>query len=146
MELSASDYELRNSWRAKALLCSSGKTHIVLLSILADAYDDLIFLLKAIYPGFQGIGPPSLVSSGRINWSGKIIAKYAGTDGTIRWAPLYKSEIHLRDEFRKFADRLQLNDAERVELFGAIGVWLNSDLRLDPNMDPRDPDAKRLVH
>lgn len=143
-----SSQELRESWRGRALEATKGtRTFAVILSILADSYDlEMWPLLSAVFPGFRGVGPPSLVSSGRVAKSGRIIAMIAFSDGYVRWTPLYKSEIHLRDEFRKLADRLQLNDVDRQEMFGAIQRWLSSDLRLDPYMDPRDPDAKRLVH
>jgi hypothetical protein len=31
-------------------------------------------------------------------------------------------------------------------MFAAVKRWVVADRRLDPNMDPQDPDAKRLVH
>jgi hypothetical protein len=50
----------------------------------------------------------------------------------------------MRDAFRRLADRLKLNDADRIELFKCVQRWVVADRRLDPTFDPKDPDAKRL--
>ena len=55
------------------------------------------------------------------------------------------SELALRNDFRRLADKIKLSDADRVELFAAVKNWVVADRRLDPTMDPKDPDAKRLV-
>jgi hypothetical protein len=65
-------------------------------------------------------------------------------DGTEKWEVLYRNEVALRNDFRQLADRLKLNDADRIELFAAVKNWVVADRRLDPTMDPKDPDAKRL--
>ncbi len=138
---------LRESWRGRALRTASHKTFAVLLSVLADSYDDeMYFLLRAVFPGFTSIQPPFLISSGRVAKSGRVIAKCVDKSGTIFWAKLYRNEVELRDDFRKLADKLQMDDIERQEMFAAIRRWVVADFRLDPNMDPMDPDAKRLVH
>jgi hypothetical protein len=46
---------------------------------------------------------------------------------------------------RRLADRLKLSDQERLEFFTCVKRWLVADLRLDPTMDPMDPDAKHLT-
>ena len=35
---------------------------------------------------------------------------------------------------------------DRIEMFTALRNWIVADFRLDPTMDPSDPDARRLVH
>ena len=57
---------------------------------------------------------------------------------------LYRSEMSLRNDFRRLADQLKLCDEDRVELFAAVQRWVVADRRLDPLMDPKDPDARRL--
>jgi hypothetical protein len=67
-------------------------------------------------------------------------------DGTIsKNVGLYRNTLKLRDAFRRLADRLKLDDQERLEMFSALKRWVVCDYRLDPTMDPQDPDAKRLV-
>jgi hypothetical protein len=58
---------------------------------------------------------------------------------------LYADELELRDEFRRLADQAKLADDERIEMFAAIRNWIIADYRLDPTMDPADPDARHLV-
>jgi hypothetical protein len=41
---------------------------------------------------------------------------------------------------------MHFRDKERIEFFEMVKLWLAADERLDPNMNPNDPDAKRLVH
>jgi hypothetical protein len=50
----------------------------------------------------------------------------------------------MRDAFRRLADHVKLNDPERIELFKYAQRWVVADRRLDPTLDPQDPDARRL--
>jgi hypothetical protein len=58
---------------------------------------------------------------------------------------MYLTDIAYRDDMRRLADRLKLTDQERLEFFTCVKRWLVADHRLDPTMDPADPDAKRLT-
>lgn len=138
--------DIASSWQAKALAAAEGKTGAVMLSVLAHNFEDqLMRICRAI--GFSTFLPaPYLESAGRVAKNGSVIAKVRGRDGVLRWQRLYRNEIQLRDDFRRLADRLRLADADRVELFDAVKRWIVADRRLDPTMDPKDPDAKRLVN
>ena len=142
------EFDLMATWQARTLRAATGKTGAVLLSVLAHNYDDqLLTLLKVAFPGFTSIAAPFLCSAGRVAKSGAIVADMVHADGRIsRRAPLYHNEIELRDDFRRLADELKLDDTDREQLFGAVQKWVVADHRLDPAMDPKDPDAKRLVH
>ena len=139
-------FDLMATWQARTLQAATGKTGAVLLSVLAHCYDEqLLTLLKAVYPGFTSIAAPFLCSAGRIAKSGAIVADLIGPDGrTHKNRVFYRSELELRDDFRKLADRIQLNDSDREQLFIAVRKWVVADRRLDPTMDPKDPDAKRF--
>lgn len=144
--------ELRDTWQVRALVQSKNE-HVgfVLLSVLGDAYGDprddrLALFLKVAFPGFKGINPPALCSSGKIGKSGQIVADVAYKHGRVRNVVLYASETALRDDFRRLADQLKLNDFDRIEMFKCVQKWVVADTRLDPTFDPQDPDAKRLVH
>jgi hypothetical protein len=77
--------------------------------------------------------------------SGQIVADVVTTDGQIvKDAKVFDSEIQMRDAFRRLADRMKLSDSDRVEMFKCVQRWVVADRRLDPNFDPKDPDAKRL--
>lgn len=145
-------FDLRATWQARVLLAAQAKNEGVIaavaLSVLAHNYDEALqVLLKVLFPGFESITPPFLCSAGKVDKSGAVVADLVARAGVItRNYRLYRDEIALRDDFRRLADKLKLSDADRVELFGAVKRWVVADRRLDPNMDPMDPDAKRLLN
>lgn len=139
---------LRASWQGRALMFVRGTPQLktVLLSLLADNYDDTLpFLLAAAYGDF-GIRAPFYCSNPKIDKRGFIVADLIGTDGhKYTNAVIFLSEQQMQDVFRRLADRLKLSDADRIDIFVAVRHWIKADQRLDPTMDRRDPDAKRLV-
>jgi hypothetical protein len=145
-------FDLRASWQARVLLAAQEKTDGVIgavaLSVLAHNYDEAMpVLMQVLFPGFESIKPPFLCSAGRVDKGGAVVADLAEKSGQIvKNYRLYPNEIALRDDFRRLADQLKLPDSDRVELFAAVKRWVVADRRLDPTMDPQDPDAKRLVH
>jgi hypothetical protein len=136
---------VRQTWQARCLLAAEGKTGAVLLSILAHNFEErLMFICRAI--GFSSYLPaPFLTSAATIEKNGAVVAKMMCRDGRERRRALYASERDLRDDFRRLADRVKLSDTSREQLFLAIKNWVVADRRLDPTMDPKDPDAKRLT-
>lgn len=143
-------FDLRGSWQAKVLINSTGTTFAVVMSVLAHNFcEAMTTLLRVVIPAWDGtpIGP-YLTTAGKVAKNGTIVADVVfPKSGRIeKDAVLYLSEIHLRDDMRRLADKLKLVDEDRAAFFTAIRNWLVADRRLDPNLDPRDPDAKRLVH
>lgn len=140
--------DLRETWQARALVATRGKTGAVLLSVLAHNFDDAMpTLLRVVFPGFTSITAPFLCSAGRVAKSGAIVADVVQRDGRIdKKAVIFGSEREMEREFRYLADRLKLSDRDRVQMFAALKNWVVADHRLDPTFDPKDPDAKRLVH
>jgi predicted O-methyltransferase YrrM len=140
-------FDLRGSWQARALAQTSGPARMVVLSVLAHTLDEATFTLCAVvFPDFDGsLKPPFLTSAAKIDKRGAIVADMVDERGRIhKDLVLFPTEIALRDAFRKLADRLKLNDADRVEMFKYAQRWVVADRRLDPNFDRRDPDAKRI--
>jgi hypothetical protein len=139
--------ELRQSWQGRALAAASDKTGAVVLSVLAHNFDDAMpILLRAVFPGFTSIAAPFLISAGKVAKTGHVCADVARKDGKIaRMTVLYRDVRALQNDFRRLADRCRLSDGDRNALFGAVKRWLVCDYRLDPTMDPRDPDARRLT-
>jgi hypothetical protein len=145
-------FDIRDTWQARVLVAAQQKMEGVIgavtLSVLAHNYDDAMLpLLQCVFPGFQSIRPPFLCTAGKVDKTGAVVANLVERSGKIVknfW--LYRDEIALRDDFRRLADELKLNDSDRVELFAAVKRWVVADRRLDPLMDPKDPEAKRLVH
>lgn len=140
--------DLRASWQVRALIETQHKhIGVVLLSVLAHTYDEAMFVvMRVAFPGFTSIVPPFLCTAGKIAKTGAVIADVVQRNGTItKNTVLYKNDKKLRDDFRRLADKLRLGDQDRLELFSALRRWIVCDYRLDPTMDPQDPDAKRLV-
>ena len=140
-------FDIRDSWQARVLARSTGTDRMVVLSVLAHNYEEaLLALCAVIFPDFDRFLPaPYLISAGRIDKGGRVVAKVMGRDGITREQSLYRNEIQLRDAFRQLADIVKLSDADRIEMFAAVKNWVVADRRLDPTMDPKDPDAKRLI-
>lgn len=143
-------FDLRASWQCRALGHAKGRTFAVLMSVLAHTYDEaLLVLLQVLIPDYDGraLGP-FLSTAGKIDRTGAIVADVVDPKtGTIeKDAVLYVTEIHLRDDFRRLADELKLNDDYRIELFKCVQRWVVADRRLDPTFDRKDPDARRLVN
>jgi len=141
--------ELRDSWQAKLLRTARAnryydKTAMVLLSVLATSYDEMMLPLLHII-GLVEPPLPCLVTSGKIAKSGAIFATVMFEHGKENRV-LYEDEIELRDSFRRLADRAMVHGDERAEMFTAIRNWLVADYRLNPTMDPMDPDARRSLH
>jgi len=140
--------DLRDTWQGRAL--KAGKRHplgSVVLSMIAHTWETehVLCLLKAVFPEFTAIKAPFLCSAGSIDKAGRIYATAVMADGQTRGnVVLFSSEIDMRDQFRKFADRIRLTDKEREQMFICLRKWVVADFRLDPNMNPADPDAKRL--
>jgi hypothetical protein len=138
--------ELRETWQAKVLLGTSDHMHMCVLSVIAHNFDDaMMTLLTAVYgsPWIQG---PFLCTAARILKSGQIVADVITPDGRIlKWVRLFPGERAMERDFRMLADRLKLDDADRRGLFACVRRWVVCDYRIDPNMNPADPDAKRLV-
>lgn len=160
LDLRRQAQDLRGTWQARVLAAAliegeytapRDKIGMCLLSVLSHNYGDprhdaLPVLLRVVFPQYQSIGAPFLCSAARIAKSGHIMADLITKDGRrIRNQALFRSTRAMEREFRLFADRLGMEDGERVELFAAVARWVVCDYRLDPNMDPADPDARRLT-
>lgn len=139
--------EIGEMWQAKVLRAAEDKIYLVVLSILADAFDDAMpVLMRVVYPGFISIVPPFLVSSGKIVKTGHVCADMIMKDGRIeKLVKLFRNELEFERDMRRLADQAELSDDDRRQFFIAANKWIVCDYRLDPNMDRRDPDAKRLT-
>lgn len=140
--------QLRQSWPGRALEFARGNLQLrtALMSLLADNYDEALpFLLAAIFDEWT-IKAPFYCSNPKINKAGCIIADLVMPDGLLyKDAIIFRSERQMEKIFRRLADKLKLSDTDRSDMFAAIRHWVKADQRLDPSMDRRDPDAKRLV-
>lgn len=145
--------ELRNSWQGRVLAAATGRMAVVVPSVLSHTYEDAMpTLFNAVLPpawdrAKQSIRTPFLTSIGKINKRGQIVANAMLNDFELpqRDVVVFANTLDFQSEFRLLADRLKLCDADRIELFKVANRWLAADQRLDPAMDPADPDARRLT-
>lgn len=141
--------ELRQSWQGRALALTeiaAPKLCRVLMSVLADNYDETMpFLLHAVF-GSAAVTAPFLCTSPKLNKAGRVVADLITKYGTKQKNfVVFDDETQMEGIFRKLADQLKLSDAERIDLFIALRFWVKADQRLDPTFDRRDPDARRMV-
>lgn len=120
----------------------------VLLSIIAHTYEAVSVdaILTLLDPTFDGtLSLPGLSTAAKISKTGAIVADVIDRSGLIhKDEVIFVNETQMRDAFRSLADRITLNDQDRTEFFKCVQRWVVADRRLDPNFDPRDPDARRL--
>jgi hypothetical protein len=136
--------DLADTWQGRCVMAARGRTAMVLMSVLCHSYENgARYLYDLLMPG--KVMAPYLESCGRIAKNGTVVARVRGRNARLTEEVIFMNEIALRDEFRRLADQLKLCDADRIELFGAVKNWVVADRRLDPTMDPKDPDAKRFV-
>jgi hypothetical protein len=139
---------LRESGQGR-LLCATRYRPLgaVVLSVIAHSDDEAMEpLLHAVFPDFIGLKPPGLCSAAKIDKTGIIVADIIRSDGIrILNAALFKDEAQMQGAFRRLADDIKLNDADRIEFFRYAQKWIVADRRLDPTMNPHDPDAKRYA-
>lgn len=150
--------DLEGSWQCrllrKKLVCNGGVARprdligACILSVVSHNYDEALpVLLRVALPGFTGIGAPFFCSSARIARTGDVMVDMISKDGRrVKNQGIFTSSRKLQSAFRRFADEMALGDRDRVELFEALKRWVVCDYRLDPAMNPADPDARRLVH
>lgn len=142
--------DLCQSWQGRMLRLTQGtEMGVPVLSMMGHAYDAEVLqvLLCAVFPGFRSISLPFLSSAAKIDKSGRIVADVIDRqERCIKDQPIFRSLGNLKSKCRRLADKMKLTDAERIEFFTIIKRWVVADMRLDPNLDPRDPGARRLVH
>jgi hypothetical protein len=144
--------DLRAMWQGRVLAAAEGRMMVAVASMLAHSYDlAMPILLRVVQPKCwdgmkQSLRTPFLCSCGKVAKNGTIVADViVAEDQPPVSKVLFSDTRDFEYELRKLADRLKLSDAERVEFFKVAKNWVVADTRLDPTMDPRDPDAKRLT-
>lgn len=141
--------ELQASWQGRALAWTGGRGNLaaVLMSLFADSDDEAFpFLMRAVFPEWRGVLCPFICSSPKIDKAGRIVADVALRGGQkVKDYTIFNDETQMESVFRRLADRLKFDDSDRIALFDSVRAWVKADMRLDPAMDRRDPDAKRLT-
>lgn len=136
MPLPRETEEMRHNWRGRLLAGAHGRLGAVAMSVVAHDLKDAIAmktLLQTVFPGYEGISMPFLVTCGKISRQGRVYAQVMVDFGITRTLVLFESEHDLESDFRKLADELRFSDDDRVAMFAALKNWIVADFRLDPN-------------
>ena len=139
----------RASWQGRLIAATRYRPlGAVVMSVVAHSDDEAMEeLLHAVFDDFAGLRPPGLCSAGKIDRTGAIVADIIRPDGIrLLNAAIFKDEAQMEGAFRRLADDQQLNDDDRIELFRYAQKWIVADRRLDPTMNPHDPDARRFLN
>lgn len=125
--------ELRDTWQARVLAAAKGKTWRVAVAALAmDEPAKIPYLFNAIYHGFKDVERPFLAGYAVITKAGKVICGVvrSGSD-SYDYDVIYDSEDEMIGEFRRLADVLKLDDADRAALFEVLRKWVAADQRIN---------------
>ena len=128
--------KLRDKWQARILAETNGRAFVVALAIIAKRWPEATeILLRVVFENFRDIARPFITSHATVQKNGKVVAIVAPRIGVPRWQIIYDSEAEMVKEFRDIADRLKLDDAERVEMTETLKRWIAADRRVDVNGD-----------
>lgn len=104
------------SWKARALIATRGNQSqlgAILIAILGRAPDH----------------PPRFGSGAVITSDGYVLAHFQDIRGEWHAGAFVSSVDELVGNFRGLADHLKLSDAERVEMFNELRMWITTDER-----------------
>lgn len=132
--------DLRNTWQARCLAETKGKEAAVVLAVLFHNYlPAMQILMRVVFPtapiarnGWVEISLPFYYGGAMIDKGGHIGCGMVTRDRRkIPNARIFDREAQLVSMFRKLADRLKLNDADRTEMTEAVKRWVVRDMRVN---------------
>ena len=125
--------EMRDMWQSRVLVAAEPLQRAIIVRMFVAAYKDAIkVLLAATFPGFRDLGLPQVIGHAKIAPSGRVIADVLEKNQRVRTHILYDSQDAMRADFGRLADKLKLDDFDRIELFTMLQRWVVADLRVDP--------------
>lgn len=125
--------EIAAMWQTRALHASTGKMQHVLFRAMANEYTGVtskswVLLLSIIIPNFNP-DQPFLDGHAKIMQSGRVVSEVFYR-GDRRLQVVYQNKDEFISEMRRLADRLKLNDVDRVAMFALLGKWIVADYRV----------------
>lgn len=136
--------DLRQTWQGRLMRAMAwsniagivrpkDKMAAIVLSMLAHSYEAGMWPLMIVtFPGFVSIVPPFVITCAKISRQGRVYLDMTTKGYDVIRVIAFASEREMEGEFRKLADLLKLNDADRREMFGAVKRWIVADYRIDP--------------
>lgn len=124
--------QLRETWQCRVLQHAKDRAFYVMLAALCAEYHvGVKILLSAAHPGFSDIKPPLLAGYATIAPDGSIWCYLIDEERNLKAVGVYQNEHKLAYEMRKLADKLKLNDRERLDMFTVVEKWIVQDQRID---------------
>lgn len=123
--------DLRDTWQARCLAEAKGKTAAVVLIVLCMSYSTAVKTLLRVVFNQRDIQRPFFASGAEIQLSGKLVCDIVEKSGITHPVVVYESTDELNRDMRDLADRLKLNDKDRLEFTAAIQRWVVADHRVD---------------
>jgi len=129
--------EIMATWQIRALRETRGKLQQVLFRAMANEYTAITeqtwrTLLKMINPDFTDAPLPGLIGYAQVLPSGRVVSEVlVDRYGTRQLQAIYRNKDEFVSEMRRLADRLKLNDVDRVTMFALLAKWITVDHRLD---------------
>lgn len=125
--------ELRDMWQSRVLTSSEGVQRAIITRMFIHAYKDAVkTLFRATFPGFRDLTLPQIVGLARVEPSGRVTADVWEKTGRRCFKILYDSQDAMRADFGRLADKIKLNDFDRIELFQMLQGFVVADMRVDP--------------
>ena len=127
--------ELAAMWQLKAMAWTfknSPKLFAILLRVLANEYTAVTHNTWAvILRGMTGTPdlPGNIVLQGyaRVEPSGRVTTIATTRDGEVFRMALYRNKYAFVSDMRRIADKLKLNDGDRIAMFDVLKGWITED-------------------
>lgn len=124
--------QLRVGWQCQCLRGARGRVGAVIMAVLFNEYaDHMPVLLRVAFPGFIDIALPQFTGCAAIAKNGKVICGLIDRDRNKRVEVVYDSDDEMVGDMRRLADRLKLNDTDRIALMAAVKRWVVMDARVN---------------
>lgn len=130
-------HQIAATWQARCLRASSGKFAAVMMSIFFWVYDEqAAYLMWSVYGRSKDLQFPFFTGGATVVNSGQVVCDLnVGRVGerlkVKRNVKVFDTEGELIREFRNLADRLKLDDADRVAMTETVKKWLIADHRIN---------------
>ena len=132
--------DLRDTWQARCLAESKGRLGATMLAVLMHSYAPAMqIMLRVVFPkapiarnGWTEIARPFFFGGATIDLGGRVLCGAVDKSGRRYKAGIaWPNEGALLKDVRDLADRLKLNDEDRVQMTEAVKRWIVRDLRVN---------------
>ena len=130
-------HELAATWQARCLRASTGKFASVMLTIFFwEYFEQAQYLMWSVYGRNKDLTFPFHTGGATIVNNGNVVCDLnCGRVGerfkVRRNVKVFDTEGELIREFRNLADKLKLDDADRIAMTDTVRKWIVADHRIN---------------